>query len=292
MSWCTVATISARLSARSMDGLLSRRVVEIAPQSYRSQARNATESCRDLLPGDPAAGRAWCWPRIRAPTPASTRSRGAQADADHRAGRPGHRHPVGRQPGDHPVGGDPRCGRPPGPATLAEICTWRKPCSRSPNIVGDKLREVIDRDAQIRRTLWRPQRPASWSAARSHGEPPRLFEIYSAGNFVEASPRVLLPADRRDQVRQADPRPGPERRQPAGPRRPSWRCCRSTPPSAATCRSARRSTFCATRRTVIRSPTSRPWTMTTPIGARLRDGYSTGLTALVDDLPAPPRGPG
>ena len=39
------------------------------------------------------------------------------------------------------------------------------------------------------------------------GEPPRLFHVYSEGNFIEATPDTLLLPDRRDQVRQADHRP-------------------------------------------------------------------------------------
>ena len=40
------------------------------------------------------------------------------------------------------------------------------------------------------------------------GGPPRLFLVYAAGNFIEATDRHALPADRRAQIRQADPRPG------------------------------------------------------------------------------------
>ncbi len=55
-------------------------------------------------------------------------------------------------------------------------------------MVGDKLREVFQRDEKY----VEPYGDASASflvAGEIAGEGPRLFEVYSAGNFVEASPR-------------------------------------------------------------------------------------------------------
>jgi putative proteasome-type protease len=55
-------------------------------------------------------------------------------------------------------------------------------------MVGDKLREVFARDEKY----VEPYGDASASflvAGEIAGEGPRLFEVYSAGNFVEASPR-------------------------------------------------------------------------------------------------------
>ncbi len=56
------------------------------------------------------------------------------------------------------------------------------------NIVGAALRAVMDRDS----SYVKPYGDASASflvGGQIEGEPPRLFEIYSAGNFVEATPR-------------------------------------------------------------------------------------------------------
>jgi putative proteasome-type protease len=55
-------------------------------------------------------------------------------------------------------------------------------------IVGAKLREVIERDAKYVRPVSDPS--ASFLVSgQIAGEPPRLFQIYSAGNFIEASSR-------------------------------------------------------------------------------------------------------
>jgi putative proteasome-type protease len=59
------------------------------------------------------------------------------------------------------------------------------------SIVGDKLREVVDHDAKY----VEPYGDASASflvGGQIKGEAPRLFEIYSAGNFVEASGRTCF----------------------------------------------------------------------------------------------------
>ncbi len=56
-------------------------------------------------------------------------------------------------------------------------------------IVGAKLREVVSRDAAFVKPYGDPT--ASFLVSgQIAGEAPRLFEIYSAGNFVEASPRA------------------------------------------------------------------------------------------------------
>jgi putative proteasome-type protease len=55
-------------------------------------------------------------------------------------------------------------------------------------IVGDKLRDVVARDGRYVEPYGDPS--ASFLVAgQIKGEPHRLFEIYSAGNFVEAFPR-------------------------------------------------------------------------------------------------------
>jgi putative proteasome-type protease len=55
-------------------------------------------------------------------------------------------------------------------------------------IVGDKLREVIDRDGKYVQPYGDPS--ASFLVGgQIAGEAPRLFQIYSAGNFVEATYR-------------------------------------------------------------------------------------------------------
>ena len=55
-------------------------------------------------------------------------------------------------------------------------------------MVGAKLREVIDRDGKYVEPYGDPS--ASFLVGgQIAGEPPRLFEIYSAGNFIEASSR-------------------------------------------------------------------------------------------------------
>ncbi|MEJ0064602.1 MAG: peptidase [Caulobacteraceae bacterium] len=55
-------------------------------------------------------------------------------------------------------------------------------------LVGDRLRAVLDRDGKY----VEPYGDATASflvGGQIAGEAPRLFEVYSAGNFVEASPR-------------------------------------------------------------------------------------------------------
>lgn len=54
------------------------------------------------------------------------------------------------------------------------------------NIVGDKLREVIGRDGKYVDPYGDPT-GSFLVGGQIAGEPPRLFQIYSAGNFIEAS---------------------------------------------------------------------------------------------------------
>jgi putative proteasome-type protease len=56
------------------------------------------------------------------------------------------------------------------------------------NIVGSKLREVIDRDGKYVQPYGDPG-GSFLVGGQISGEAPRLFQIYSAGNFVEASDR-------------------------------------------------------------------------------------------------------
>jgi putative proteasome-type protease len=56
------------------------------------------------------------------------------------------------------------------------------------NIVGAKLREVIARDGSFVQPYGDPT-GNFLVGGQIAGEPPRLFQIYSAGNFVEASDR-------------------------------------------------------------------------------------------------------
>lgn len=56
-------------------------------------------------------------------------------------------------------------------------------------MIGDKLRYIIERDGEHVRTHGDPN--ASFLVGgQIAGECPRLFQIYSAGNFIEATPRT------------------------------------------------------------------------------------------------------
>jgi putative proteasome-type protease len=58
-------------------------------------------------------------------------------------------------------------------------------------LLGDKLREVLGHDAKFVEAYGDPG--ASFLiGGQIKGEPPRLFQIYSAGNFVEASSRACF----------------------------------------------------------------------------------------------------
>ncbi len=56
------------------------------------------------------------------------------------------------------------------------------------NIVGGKLRDVVARDGRFVEPYGDPS-GSFLVGGQIAGEPPRLFQIYSAGNFVEASDR-------------------------------------------------------------------------------------------------------
>jgi putative proteasome-type protease len=56
------------------------------------------------------------------------------------------------------------------------------------NMVGDKLRDVIDRDGKFVQPYGDPS-GSFLVGGQIAGEAPRLFQIYSAGNFVEATYR-------------------------------------------------------------------------------------------------------
>lgn len=55
-------------------------------------------------------------------------------------------------------------------------------------MVGDTLRQVIDRDTRYVSNYGDPS-GSFIVGGQIRGEPPRLFQIYSAGNFIEASDR-------------------------------------------------------------------------------------------------------
>lgn len=56
-------------------------------------------------------------------------------------------------------------------------------------IIGSMLREVLSRDADFVRP-WGDPNASFILGGQLRNEPLRLFEVYSAGNFVEASPRT------------------------------------------------------------------------------------------------------
>jgi putative proteasome-type protease len=55
-------------------------------------------------------------------------------------------------------------------------------------MVGDRLREVVERDSRFVQPYGDPT-GSFLVGGQVAGEPPRLFQIYSAGNFIEASSR-------------------------------------------------------------------------------------------------------
>ena len=59
------------------------------------------------------------------------------------------------------------------------------------SIVGRKLRAVVSQDGKFVEPYGDPAASFLVSGQIS-GEPPRLFQIYSAGNFIEASPRSVF----------------------------------------------------------------------------------------------------
>jgi putative proteasome-type protease len=56
------------------------------------------------------------------------------------------------------------------------------------HIVGERLRQVLARDASFVKPYGDPT-ATFLVGGQIAGEPPRLFEVYSAGNFIEASDR-------------------------------------------------------------------------------------------------------
>jgi putative proteasome-type protease len=157
-------------------------------------------------------------------------------------------------------------------------------------LVGLRLREVIDRDAKY----VAPYGDVSASflvGGQIVGEPPRLFEIYSAGNFVEASPRscFLQIGETKygkpilDRALSADSPLDHAAKLTLLSFDATIRSNLSVGPPIDILQYESDSYSVASLTTL--DDDSAYW-------RRLRDGYSEGLTALVDGLPAPPRGPG
>jgi putative proteasome-type protease len=55
-------------------------------------------------------------------------------------------------------------------------------------VVGDALREIHERDAESLKDLGHEFNGTFILGGQINGEEPRLFHIYSAGNFIESSP--------------------------------------------------------------------------------------------------------
>ena len=157
-------------------------------------------------------------------------------------------------------------------------------------LVGLRLREVIDRDAKY----VAPYGDVSASflvGGQVVGEPPRLFEIYSAGNFVEASPRscFLQIGETKygkpilDRALDADSPLDHAAKLALLSFDATIRSNLSVGPPIDILQYETDSYSVANLTTL--DDDNAYW-------RRLRDGYSEGLTALVDGLPAPPRGPG
>ena len=157
-------------------------------------------------------------------------------------------------------------------------------------LVGDKLREVIDRDGKRVEAFGDPN--ASFLVGgQIAGEPHRLFEIYSAGNFVEASDRMCF-------LQIGETKYG----KPILDRVMSWKSSLDEAAKVAlisfdaTLRSNlsvglpidllryETGSFSAANLTTLEAD-NQYW-------RDLRDAYSAGLTALIDQLPAPPAGAG
>jgi putative proteasome-type protease len=152
-------------------------------------------------------------------------------------------------------------------------------------IVGGQLREVLARDASFVTPYGDPN--ASFLVGgQIAGEPPRLFEIYSAGNFVEATSRSNF-------AQIGETKYG----KPILDRALTWD---STPEHAAKLALL---SFDATLRSNVSVGLPidllryKAGALTAEISVveadnpywrALREGYSTGLGALVDSLPTPP----
>lgn len=157
-------------------------------------------------------------------------------------------------------------------------------------LVGQRLREVVDRDAKY----VEPYGDVSASflvGGQILGEPPRLFEVYSAGNFIEASPRSCF-------LQIGETKYGkPILDRALAPDSPLDHAAKLALLSFdATIRSNlsvgppidilqyETDSYSVANVTTLDDDNAY-W-------RRLRDGYSTGLAALVDGLPAPPSDPG
>ena len=154
-------------------------------------------------------------------------------------------------------------------------------------MIGDKLRDVMARDGRY----VEPYGDAGASflvGGQIKGGPHRLFEIYSAGNFVEAFARYNFLQIGDDQVREADPGPRATLGQPRSTSRQSWRCCRSTRPSAATFSVGLPIDILRYRADSYSVSDLATLDEDNTYWSELRGGYSDGLTALIERLPAPP----
>ena len=68
------------------------------------------------------------------------------------------------------------------------------------NIVGAKLRDVVARDLSFVQPYGDPN-GSFLVGGQIAGEPPRLFQIYSAGNFIRGIGPFVFPPDRRNKIR-------------------------------------------------------------------------------------------
>ena len=73
------------------------------------------------------------------------------------------------------------------PGTGCPIYGARSPCSMPRCWCRTQCGTSIGATASTWQTVISASTPRSYSAARSTGEPPRLFRIYAEGNFIEAS---------------------------------------------------------------------------------------------------------
>ena len=74
-------------------------------------------------------------------------------------------------------------------------------------LLGDAMREVREHDEKYLREQNIDAVASFILGGQIAGEDPRLFLVYSEGNFIEALNDTPVFPDRRDQVRQADPGP-------------------------------------------------------------------------------------
>ena len=127
--------------------------------------------------------------RIRAPTRASTRSRAFPRCAMFVARRrPRDRHAVVGQPVDHAERAQHARAAGARRRRRAATCGTRRRCSTSRALLGDALREVKTRDGPYLMQNNIDSYANFIVGGQIQGEPPRLFEVYSEGNFIEATP--------------------------------------------------------------------------------------------------------